>query len=259
MKKTSSFNKIIHNRSLPPHIVDINGNPLNVEEIRVRFICEKIFETKILNGDRPDLYAENQEFGIEVTSAKNISCKLHGASNIKRQKLINYCEFNGRRDKDMYKNGINYESLQSISMSANADIYIKEIMRMLTEKLDKLNEKNGEPYAEYPESYLYIASIADTLSLSINDMVKLLYDIDEVQQKYKKTYKIVLLECTDCFVKFDYHIGCAYFMPEIFKLIPNLTHQARKYVEAKHSGGKAPDSPAESMIKIYNAIEISDI
>ena len=79
MKKTSSFNKIIHNRSLPPHIVDINGNPLNVEEIRVRFICEKIFETKILNGDRPDLYAENQEFGIEVTSAKTFlaNCMEH--------------------------------------------------------------------------------------------------------------------------------------------------------------------------------------
>lgn len=70
MKKTSSFNEIINNRPLPPHIVDINGNSLNVEEIRVRFICEKIFETKILNGNRHDLYAENQEFGIEVTSTK---------------------------------------------------------------------------------------------------------------------------------------------------------------------------------------------
>lgn len=48
MKKTSSFNKIIHNRSLPPHIVDINGNPLNVEEIRVRFICEKFLKQKSL-------------------------------------------------------------------------------------------------------------------------------------------------------------------------------------------------------------------
>lgn len=256
MKKKSSCNEIINNRPLPPHIVDINGNSLNAEEIRVRFICEKIFETKILNGDRPDLYAENQEFGIEVTSAKNISCKLHGAPNIQRQKLISYCEFNGRRDQEMYKNGINYESLQSISMSANADIYIKEIMRMLTEKLDKLNGKNGEPYAEYPESYLYITSIADTLSLSINDMVKLLYDIDAVQQKYKKTYKIVFLECTDCFVKFDYHIGCAYFMPEIFQLLPEMENQARKYVEAKRRGEQTPDSPAEAFLKIYDTVEI---
>ena len=95
--------------------------------------------------------------------------------------------------------------------------------------------------------------------ISINDMVKLLYDIDAVQQKYKKTYKIVFLECTDCFVKFDYHIGCAYFMPEVFQLLPEIGNQARKYVEAKHSGEKVPDRPAESMTKIYNAIEISDI
>ena len=35
-------------------------------------LSAKIFlKQKFLMGDRPDLYAENQEFGIEVTSAKN--------------------------------------------------------------------------------------------------------------------------------------------------------------------------------------------
>ena len=84
--------KIKNDEPLPVHVKDTDGNELDYDEIRVRFICEQIFQTKILNSDRPDLYAENQHFGIEVTSASDIPCIIYrdmGDGKLK-PKQINY-------------------------------------------------------------------------------------------------------------------------------------------------------------------------
>lgn len=64
------------------HMKDTNRKPLNYNEIKVRFIYEQIFRTKLIDGDRPDIYASDNSLDIEATSAGGINCKINfpGAS-----------------------------------------------------------------------------------------------------------------------------------------------------------------------------------
>lgn len=248
------FKRIEENDPLPAHVKDIDGNELKYDEIRVRFICEHIFQTKIINSDRPDLYAENKQFGIEVTSANNILCTIHKHVNGKvKPQQINYNHLEGMKYKEMRQNGTIKKALCFASMSANADVYITVIVKALESKLKKLNGENGEAYTEYSVQFLYITSIADTLSLSINDFMELFQRMYYAQKKFTKFFAMIFIECIDCLIKFDFLTGHAYFMPDIFKLIPGENQRAGAYVRAKHNGEKAPDSPAEEM-KIFNDI-----
>lgn len=247
----SDFKRIEENEPLPLHVKDTDGNVLNYEEIRVRFICEHIFQTRILNSDRPDLYAENKQFGIEVTSANDIPCIIHKNvdGKLKPQKL-NYNCLEGMKHKDMYQNRTIREELCFASMSANADVYIEHIMKVLESKLKKLNGENGKAYTEYPVQILYITSIADTSSLSINDFMKLFQRMYHIQKEFTKSFALIFVECIDCLIKFDFRTGHAYFMPNIFELIPCENKRAKAYIVAKHNGEKAPDSPAEALNKL---------
>lgn len=246
----SDFKRIEENEPLPLHVKDTDGNVLNYGEIRVRFICEQIFKTRILNSDRPDLYAENKQFGIEVTSANDIPCIIHKNvdGKLKPQKIANYNCLEGMKHKDMCQNRTIREELCFASMSANADVYIEPIMKVLESKLKKLNGENGEAYAEYPTQILYVTSIADTVSLSINDFMKLFQCMRHIQNGFTKSFTLIFVECIDCLIKLDFRTGHAYFMPDIFKLIPFENKRAREYVRAKHNGEKAPDSPAEEVL-----------
>lgn len=250
--------RIEENDPLPVHVKDTDGNVLNYEEIRVRFICEHIFQTRILNSDRPDLYAENKKFGIEVTSANDIPCTIHRRvdGELKPQQ-INYNHLEDMKYKEMRQNGRIKEELCFASMNANADIYIKVIMKALESKLKKLNGENGEAYTEYPVQFLYITSIIDTLSLSINDFMKLFQHMCHIQKKFTKFFALIFIECIDCLIKFDFVTGHAYFMPNIFELIPGENMRARAYVIAKHNGEKAPDSPAEALRMLIDITEHS--
>lgn len=247
----SDFKRIEENEPLPLHVKDTDGNVLNYGEIRVRFICEQIFKTRILNSDRPDLYAENKQFGIEVTSANDIPCTIHKNvdGKLKPQK-VNYNRLEGMKHKDMCQNRTIREELCFASMSANADVYIEPIMKALESKLKKLNGENGEAYVEYPTQILYVTSIADTVSLSINDFMELFQRMYRIQKEFTKSFTLIFIECNDCLIKFDFMIGHAYFMPDIYKLIPCENKRAKAYVVAKHNGEKAPDSPAEALNKL---------
>lgn len=248
--------KIKNDEPLPVHVKDTDGNELDYDEIRVRFICEQIFQTKILNSDRPDLYAENQHFGIEVTSASDIPCIIYrnmGDGKLK-PKQINYNHLEGMKYKEMRQYGTISKDLCFASINADADIYQRNILNVLNDKLKKLNGTDGEAYMHYPLQYLYITSIVNTMCFSINDFMNLFFAMCREQRKYNKIYSIIFLECIDCLIKFDFLTMRSYFMPDIFKLIPEENLRARKYIIAKHNGEEAPDSPAEAMEKIYNVI-----
>ena len=78
--------------------------------------------------------------------------------------------------------------------------------------------------------------------------------MNEKQSEYLQKFTMIFLECVDCLIRFDFSLEKVYFMPDIFCLIPQGNIRARNYIIAKHNSEKAPNSPAEIMEEIYNAV-----
>lgn len=103
---------------------DTNRKPLNYNEIKVRFIYEQIFRTKLIDGDRPDIYASDNSLDIEATSAGGINCKIFKRvdGEIVTENL-NYNHLEGKNYKCMRETGIINPELCFASAETNPDIY----------------------------------------------------------------------------------------------------------------------------------------
>lgn len=248
--------KIKENDPLPSHIKDPEGNELNFDEIRVQFICEFIFATRILTSDRPDLYAENRSFGIEVTSASNIPCTINSTSGEPQQKVISYNKLEGMKCNNMRKNGTIDKDLCFAIVNANTVTYQFAIMHAVIDKLKKLNGTEGKAYTEYPRQMLYITSIVDLSVFSINEVMSLFGSMCDEQRKYQKFFVQIFVECINGLIKFDFSCGQAYFMPSVFKeIVSQAGEWARRYVIAKHNGDTPPDSPYMYLCKLSNLMK----
>lgn len=255
MSKT--IKKIGENDPLPSHIKDPEGNELNFDEIRVQFICEFIFATRILTSDRPDLYAENRSFGIEVTSASDIPCTINRTSGGSQQKAtISYNQLEGMKCNNMRKNGTIDKDLCFAIVNANTATYQSAIIHAVIDKLKKLNGTKGKAYTEYPIQILYITSIVDLSAFSINELVSLFDSMCDEQRKYQKFFAQIFVECINGLIKFDFLCGQAYFMPGVFKdIVSQAGEWTRRYVIAKHNGDTPPDDPYMTLCKLSNLMK----
>ena len=148
-------------------------SPIGEDTILVDKATGVAFNTEILEREDADEYLK-EKYGVQ--DKENVEAK-------KSIELGHIFQLGTKYTESMNAKYIDQDGNEQLLYMGCYGIGVSRTVATIYEE-NVVNGKNGEPYAEYPESYLYIASIADTLSLSINDMVKLLYDIDEVQQKY---------------------------------------------------------------------------
>lgn len=259
MKKDSKkINKIGAHDPLPAHIKSTDGTELKYDEIRARFICEHIFQQKLIDSDRPDIHAEDGTFGIEVTSASRINCTIYRIINGEKKPFpINYNKLEGDKYKSVRNTGMIDPDLCFASIKSNPEDYKSIVLESLTDKLQKLNgNEKVKPYTHYAMQYLYITSIIDTVDFSVNDFMDLFAKSTEIQKEYEQFFCVIYLEGLDFLIEFNFILGKAYFRPDIFKEVPIENARARNYIIEKHNGGNPPLSPGEAHESLLDLIKL---
>lgn len=189
--------------------------PIDPDELAALIVLEYITKQEFYKREKPDLNSVDNKIGVEVTRAY----------------LSEYELYNGKIISDVLK-GIIRTTPQVRLFTASVDKALERIKDRIVDKMQKLYG-----YDQYSLNYLYVKSLIWSFYCELHtlpnmfDMLKeqIIQTCENAKDEIGiaipyKQFDIVLLECADMFIIWDWNNNSLMFRPDVFEEYKNQCH-----------------------------------
>lgn len=219
--------------------------PVDPDELAALIVLEYITKQEFYKRESPDLNSADNKIGVEVTRAY----------------LPKYEQYNGKIISDELK-GVIRTTPQVCLFTASVTKELERIKDRIVDKMQKLDE-----YEQYPLNYLYVKSliwsfycelhtlpnILDTLKEQIIQTCENAKDKVGMTIPYKQ-FDVILLECADMFIIWDWANNSLMLCPDVFEEYKNQCHNVFHLISDEINNGVSAvdNTPLKSINRLFS-------
>ena len=222
-------------------------SPVDPDELAALIVLEHITRREFYKREKPDLNSVDNKIGVEVTRAY----------------LPEYERHNGKIISDELKGGGLLGTSGGIPSFGPS--VTKALERIKDRVVDKMQKLNG--YEQYPLNYLYVKSFIwsfycelhtlpnmfDALKEQIIQTCENAKDETGMVIPYKQ-FDVILLECADMFVIWDWNNNSLMFRPDAFDEYKNQCYNVFHLISDEIDNGVSAvdNTPLKCMNRLFS-------